>query len=107
MLTMLIVLIFLVMLYGAVAMKLNLRKTRGNDMTEKAVTSPASKALGELVGIAGGIYLSLILICTFLKLTVPTSIKVASMEMDPLAAVAVIVAVSQPFFLHVLAKFRK
>ena len=38
---------------------------------EDAVESPASLAIGELVAVAGGIYLALTLLATFLKISMP------------------------------------
>lgn len=63
-------------------------------------STPFSKALVGLIGMAGGIYLSLILMFTFLDVIVPGKMCLGSVEMDPLAAIAIGLAVLQPFLIR-------
>ncbi len=60
--------------------------------------SPFSTAVQELVATAGGVYLSLVMIVSFLKLNIPERITFNIIAFDPLAMTAIIVAVAQPFF---------
>jgi len=58
--------------------------------------SPLSQALAQLVGTAGGIYLSLELLFTFLK--VPEEVyKHSVFGMELLAFLALVLAIVQPF----------
>ncbi|QGP93278.1 hypothetical protein MGLY_26850 [Neomoorella glycerini] len=65
----------------------------------EAVASPVSRALAELVAIAGGIYLSLVLLVSFLKINLPEAIAIGKLAVDPLAVVALVIALLQPLVL--------
>ena len=60
--------------------------------------SPFSDAVQDLVATAGGVYLSLVMIVSFLKLDLPERITVTFLSFDPLAMTAIGVAVIQPVF---------
>ena len=72
------------------------------DMPEEAKASPVSQALTELVAIAGGIYIALLLLTTFLGLELPAKITVISIEFDTIAGIALFLALVQPFVLKIL-----
>jgi hypothetical protein len=65
----------------------------------EAAASPVSRALAELVAIAGGIYLSLVLLVSFLKISLPETIAIGGLLVDPLAVVALVIALIQPLVL--------
>ena len=69
-----------------------------------AVDSPMTEAIAQLLGIAGGIYLSLVMALSFLGIEQPQAVAVGTMAMDPLAMVSVILACLQPIVLSVLRK---
>lgn len=62
--------------------------------------SPLAGALAYLVGVAGGIYLALSLLVDFLAVNVPSRVAVLGLELDPLAAIAITLALLQPFILR-------
>jgi hypothetical protein len=62
--------------------------------------SPLTNALAYLVGVAGGIYLSLSLAVDFLGAKVPAQVNIWGFEIDPLAAAAILLAILQPFLLR-------
>jgi hypothetical protein len=62
--------------------------------------SPLASALAYLVGVAGGIYLSLSLVIDFLKMSVPGRVAIWKFELEPVAAVAITLAILQPFLLR-------
>ncbi len=62
--------------------------------------SPLANALAYLVGVAGGIYLSLSLVVDFLKISIPGRVSFWKVELEPIAAVAITLAILQPFFLR-------
>lgn len=67
------------------------------DAIGEAKTSPLSQAIINLVGTAGGIYLSLVLLQTFLEVEMPRSIALAGMDLEPLATISIAMAIIQPF----------
>lgn len=88
--------LLLLLFYGALKVKVRAYRISGNG---ENVPSPASRALAELVGIAGGIYLSLVMMVSFLKLAVPETISFGGWSLDPLALIAILVALIQPLVL--------
>ena len=68
-------LIFIGLMFWAVRTRIRLKRSRGGDNME-TIASPVSIALGELVAIAGGIYLSLVLLTSFLKLSLPEKVRI-------------------------------
>jgi hypothetical protein len=67
----------------------------------KSLQSPLSQALAHLVGTAGGIYLSLELLCTFLGLSHEEWHAITPLAINPLAAFSLIIAIVQPFMVRV------
>ena len=65
------------------------------------IESPISHAIVSLVGVAGGIYLALIMIVEFLKIPVPAKAEFLGVRFDPIAAISLLIAIIQPF----LARF--
>lgn len=60
--------------------------------------SPVSNAVQDLVSTAGGVYLSLVMIVSFLKIELPERIAITTISFDPLAMTAIVVAIIQPVF---------
>lgn len=89
-------LLALLIIFWAVRSRVGIKRRRGIQAAESTVASPASIALGELVAVAGGIYLSLILIASFLKITTPEKVALYNTSLDPLALVAIGIALLQP-----------
>ncbi|GFN23829.1 MAG: hypothetical protein IMW96_08240 [Thermoanaerobacteraceae bacterium] len=88
--------ILLLLFYLALRAKVRRYRLTGN---VEGVPSPASRALAELVAVAGGIYLSLIMLVSFLKLSLPETVSVGGWQVDPLALLALTVALLQPLLL--------
>lgn len=103
----LLIITLLLFVVGAVRMKVKIKRKRGPENIETATASPASIALGELVAIAGGIYLSLILLKSFLKLSLPDTINLVSYSIDPIALIALGIALLQPILLAFYYRLRK
>ncbi len=70
-------------------------------------SSPLSRALVNLVGVAGGIYLSLILLVTFLEIELPEKVHVGKFSLEPLAAVSIFLALVQPYFSRAIDAWKK
>ena len=58
--------------------------------------SPVSLAIQELVAVAGGLYLSLVMLVSFLKIEIPEKVFIYNIAFDPLACIAIILALFQP-----------
>jgi hypothetical protein len=69
--------------------------------------SPVSLAVQDALAGAGGVYLSLLAIFSFLKCSVPESVKLAGMEGDPLAFISLIVTIMQPFAKKIICGGRR
>ncbi len=63
-------------------------------------SSPLSNALTGLIGTAGGIYLSLAMLISFMELNVPSKVNVFSIGLEPLAAISFALAIIQPFLIR-------
>lgn len=79
----------------------------GKDLDTGARESPFSRALGNLIGVAGGIYLSLVLLLSFLEIEVPSRIHLGKLELEPLATLAIAIAILQPLFLRLVQVLRR
>jgi protein-S-isoprenylcysteine O-methyltransferase Ste14 len=69
-------------------------------------SSPFASALAQLVGTAGGIYLSLELLFSFLKIP-ETWWSNSEFIVEPLAVISLAIAIFQPFCVKVILMFRK
>jgi len=86
-----------------------IRRLRANEGSEKpgpmeTKSSPFSIAVQELVATAGGVYLSLVMLVSFLKLDLPGKINLFQISMDPLALTAIMLAIFQPLFFRLFKK---
>lgn len=63
-----------------------------------------SLAVQELVATAGGVYLSLIALISFLRLDIPEKMVVAGIGFDPIALLAIGVAILQPLWQRFIPK---
>ncbi|NLC77215.1 MAG: hypothetical protein GX750_06305 [Clostridia bacterium] len=76
-------------------------------MPDAPISTFLSEALAQLVGVAGGIYLSLIMLVSFLELEVPSRATVAGLTMQPLALLSLTLALLQPLIKTLLVQWRK
>lgn len=70
-------------------------------------SSPLSEALTNLIGTAGGIYISLVMLFSFMELQIPNSVQVMNTNLEPLAAVSFGLAIIQPFVVRLFQLRRK
>lgn len=77
-------------------------RCRSNNINQIAPKpSPLSIAVQEIIATAGGIYLSLVMVVSFLKLDIPEKVSMINVSIDPLAFTAIILAIVQPLFFNV------
>jgi hypothetical protein len=89
------ILLFLVVLL-VFSLWLRMRRGRQGIDSEMAKASPFSMAVQELVSTAGGVYLSFIMLTSFLKLDIPEKMLFGGVAFDPLAGMALGLAIVQP-----------
>lgn len=71
---------------------------------EETISSPLAEAMSQLVGIAGGIYLSLVMLVSFLGIEMPQKVNFLDMLLDPLALLSILLACLQPLVLLCLRR---
>lgn len=74
------------------------RQWYARELPQEPIPSLLSKALAQLLGVAGGIYLVLVMGVAFLKLQLPAEMRFLGLAMEPLAFVSLVLALLQPFF---------
>lgn len=89
--------------FFTVALKLRMRSNLYRQ--EQTIASPLAEAMSQLVGISGGIYLSLVMLVSFLGVEAPAKISFMDMLLDPLALLSILLACLQPFGLVFLRRF--
>lgn len=68
----------------------------------EGMESPLSRAIQETVGYAGGIYITLVTLASFLQVDLPDRISLTeNFRVEPLAFVAVVLTILQPLWLAV------
>jgi len=101
----------IVFLFVAVSVRerVRLRLMREKDWSiiGEAKSSHISQALTNLVGVAGGIYLILVVLVAFLELNLPEQVQVGNISLEPLAAVSIFIALVQPFMIRALDAWRR
>ena len=66
-----------------------------------------SLAVQEVIGIAGGIYLSLVMLISFLKLNIPEKVMYRELAIDPLAGTAIFLTIIQPILTKIINNLKK
>ena len=84
-----------------------LRLTRISARQVESVASPMSRAIQTTIGYAGGIYMTLVMLASFLQVEVPERTVIHGLAVEPLAFTAVILALIQPFFLVIWDMVKK
>ncbi len=74
----------------------------GRDLPPPRET-PLSQGLVDLVAVAGGIYLSLIMVASFVGYELPQRVAFLNGKIDPIAAVSVVLALVEPFVSRLIA----
>lgn len=94
---------FVLIVIWSVQSKIFLNRKRQKDLPE-VIGSPVSQALTQLLGTAGGIYLSLVMLASFLGLEIPKQIFFWQWSLDPLAFFSLLVTLLQPLILRVVQR---
>lgn len=76
---------------------LRVRQHRDDIFGIETKSSPVSLAVQELVATAGGVYLAMLALTSFLKMDMPDKVSLAQVAVDPLALASIGLAIVQPF----------
>ncbi|MHB1125542.1 MAG: hypothetical protein ACYC2T_01080 [Bacillota bacterium] len=102
------ILLLLALLYWAAMMRTRTGGMfRQDKIPDRLTPSPLSRSMGELVGLAGGIYVSLLVLVTFLEISLPDRIDFMGMNMEPLALIALSIAIIQQVLLSTWGLIKK
>lgn len=69
---------------------------RGAELPQAKLT-PFSQGLVDLVAVAGGIYLSLVMVASFVGYDMPGKVSFLGNQFDPIALLSVLLALVEPF----------
>lgn len=87
-----------ILIFLSLKERLKLRRSRKEwDVIGESKSTALSESLAGLVGTAGGIYLSMVMLTTFLELDVPSRVNFSSISLEPMAAISFILAIVSPF----------
>ncbi|MGI6227117.1 MAG: hypothetical protein ACOYJ1_12775 [Peptococcales bacterium] len=95
--------LLILLIFLSVRSKIILNRRRTKELPE-VISSPVSQALTQLLGTAGGIYLSLIMLASFLGIDVPKEITFWQWSLDPLAFFSLLITLLQPLLIRGLQK---
>jgi len=98
-------LLVILALCTAISLWLRIKYYRKNITEVASQSSPLSMAIQGLITTAGGIYLALIGLTSFLKLDIPDKVTILQVNLDPLALSSIGAAIVQPLFLRLFNKF--
>lgn len=102
----LVVVAVLLVLLG-ISLWLRVRQYRDDIFGVETRASPLSLAVQELVATAGGVYLAIIALTSFLKMDMPDKVSLMQVSVDPLALMAIGLALVQPFVSRLFWKFKQ
>lgn len=106
-----IIIAFIVLLLTALSVRARVHQRLYRDKEWSVIGEPMpsqiSQALSNLVGVAGGIYLSLVVAFTFIDLKLPERVQLYGISMEPLAALSILIALAQPYFQRIINAWRR
>jgi hypothetical protein len=91
----------------ACSLWLRVRQYRDDIFGVETRASPLSLAVQELVATAGGVYLAIIALTSFLKMDMPDKVSLMQVSVDPLALTAIGLALLQPLVSRLFWKFKQ
>ena len=111
MLSSLIVTILAIIVVFSLRERVRLRRHHLRDKNWDAIgenkTSVMSQSIASMVGTAGGIYLSVVVLFSFLEVELPSKVNLAGMRFEPVAAISFALALIQPFVLRIMKYSRR
>ncbi len=96
--------ILFILIWMSIRLRSTNRKRVSGQYEFEPIDSPFSKSVVELISISGGIYLSLTLGLSFLKIDYSPMYTFLDVEFDFLAALSIVIAVFQPVIIYLYNK---
>ncbi|WP_003541256.1 hypothetical protein [Desulfotomaculum nigrificans] len=97
-----------ILVWLSIRERMRLKRYRKDwDVIGESKASPLSESLANLVGTAGGIYLSMVMLTTFLEIEVPARINISSVSLEPMAATSFILAIASPYINRLLVGLKR
>ncbi len=94
-----IVITFLIFILVYLSMIVRIRQiVQARKRSYELSPSPLSEALKDFVAVAGGVYLGLMALAEFLKVSVPIEAEIWGLSFDPIAVAAITLAIAAPMF---------
>lgn len=94
-------LVLAILLWGSIAQRIKGKRNRyrveGSPFPVEPTSSLLSQSIVELLAVAGGIYLSLIMVVAFLQLDLTEKVILGTVKIDCLAFLSLLLALLQPF----------
>lgn len=66
--------------------------------------TPLSQGIVDLVAVAGGIYLSLVMVAGFVGYQLPGEVEAFGGRLDPVAALSILLALAEPFLSRLFSR---
>ncbi|MDR7865520.1 MAG: hypothetical protein RIN56_01820 [Sporomusaceae bacterium] len=101
---MVIVLLLVLLALIVLSLWLRVRLRRDSVAGVETKSSPVAAALQELIATAGGVYLAIVALTSFLRLDMPEKVSLMAVAVDPLAVTAIVLAIVQPLFSRLFLK---
>lgn len=89
--------LLLISVWARVSNKKRRYRFDGANFPIEPSSSLLSAAIVELLAVAGGIYLSLVMVAAFLQLDLSQKVIVGGVPLDPIALVSLLLALMHPF----------
>lgn len=103
----LVLIALFVLLLSSILERIKIKRRRyrieGTPFPVEPTSSLLSQAIVEILAVAGGIYLALVMVTAFLQIDLSGKIAFGSVRVDCLAFLALLLAFLQPFLLRIFA----
>lgn len=94
-----VTLVVFILIYASMTVRVHrIESLRSRKRAFEQMPSPLAEAIKDFVAVAGGVYLGLMALSEFLKVPAPIQAQLWGISFDPIAVVAIILAVVAPMF---------
>ncbi|MGO0122975.1 hypothetical protein [Desulfothermobacter acidiphilus] len=97
----------LIVAFFFLTLHLRTRQIAAEEFDGRPRLSPLARAILNLVGVAGGIYLALTLLVDFLGLDLPPRVNWGGVSFEPLAMIALLISLLQPWGWELYHRLRR
>jgi hypothetical protein len=100
------IIVTIILVFLSVLKRIDDKLYRGRSL-DKWPTNPTyfSEGLVNLVGTAGGIYIAIVSLITFLEIELPARIAFFGIRIEPMAGISLVIAIFQPYIMSIYHRF--